>query len=155
MVLEYLEGQPLSRVLKRGSEQGQPMPRSHHLRVLCDTLAGLDYAHEIADFDGEKLGIVHYDSPQNVFVTYEGQVKVLDFGIAKVANRANETQGQTEVGVVKGKIRYMAPEQMAGETIDRRADVFAVGVMLWEALAGEEALAERARRYGDEPRRKR
>lgn len=134
MVMEYLEGQALSQLIRRAKTSGG-LTRGVHLRVLCDALAGLHHAHDLADFNGEKLGIVHRDvSPQNVFVTYEGQVKVLDFGIAKAVNGAPTG---TQVGVIKGKIRYMAPEQMEGEAIDRRADIFSVGVMLWEALTGE------------------
>ena len=101
--------------------------------VLKETLGGLHHAHESADLDGTKLRIVHRDvSPHNVMITYDGAVKVLDFGIAKAADSVEETQ----TGVVKGKATYMAPEQAMREPIDRRADVFAVGVMLWQALTG-------------------
>ena len=132
MVMEFLDGQPLSSVIKKASSKGR-LSRGAHLRILCDALAGLHYAHELADFDGKKLGMVHRDvSPQNIFVTYDGQAKVLDFGIAKIISGNAE---HTQTGIVKGKLRYMAPEQMVGATIDRRADIFAVGVMLWEALA--------------------
>jgi serine/threonine-protein kinase len=134
MVMEYLEGQPLSHVYARGRKNGQ-LPLTMYLRVLCDALAGLHYAHELADFDGKPLNLVHRDvSPQNIFVTFDGQVKILDFGIAKAAVNA---PNQTETGVLKGKVRYMAPEQIAGETLDRRADIFAVGAVLWEILADE------------------
>jgi eukaryotic-like serine/threonine-protein kinase len=132
LVMEYLEGQPLSQVIVRG--KGAGFTTAMHLRVLIDALAGLHRAHELADFDGTPLAVVHRDvSPQNVFVTVEGQAKVLDFGIAKLERSLVETS----VGTVKGKLRYMAPEQVAGEKLDRRADVYAAGVMLWEALAGE------------------
>jgi serine/threonine-protein kinase len=102
--------------------------------ILCEVLGGLHHAHELNDFDGTPLHVVHRDvSPHNVFVTYDGQVKVVDFGIAKAAGRVQETAD----GVMKGKIAYMAPEQAMGELdIDRRADVFSVGVMLWEAVTG-------------------
>jgi serine/threonine-protein kinase len=134
MVMEYLEGQPLSQLFAR-ARKTHAVPTEMYVHILCDTLAGLHYAHELADFDGTKLNLVHRDvSPQNVFVTFDGQVKILDFGIAKAAvNAANET----ETGVLKGKLRYMAPEQIAGEQLDRRADLFAVGAILWEALADE------------------
>jgi serine/threonine protein kinase len=132
IVMEYLEGQPLSNLLIRG-RTGQ-LSLGAHIRIITDSLAGLHYAHEVTDFDGTPLGVVHRDmTPHNVFVTFEGQVKVLDFGIAKLGTSMIETQA----GVIKGKLRYMPPEQISGEAIDRRADIYAVGVMLWEAAAGE------------------
>jgi eukaryotic-like serine/threonine-protein kinase len=130
LCMEYLEGQPLARIYRRAQRQNEDVPLAVSIRVICDVLAGLHYAHELADYDGTSLGIVHRDvTPSNVFVTYEGQVKVVDFGIAKAARRSTETR----TGVVKGKMKYMPPEQAMGVSVDRRADVFAVGVMLWEA----------------------
>src|SRR5260370_29888103 len=130
IVMEYLEGQTLANVLQRAKGQ---MSLALHLRVIIDSLEGLHHAHELSDFAGKALGLVHRDmSPQNVFVTFDGQVKVLDFGIAKVVN----SQAQTSTGVLKGKVKYMAPEQMLGPKIDRRADLYAVGVMAWEAATG-------------------
>jgi len=132
LVMEYLDGQPLSQVIVRGKQGGFTL--AMQLRVLVDALAGLHAAHELADFDGTPLGVVHRDvSPHNLFVTVEGQAKVLDFGIAKL----ERSMVETEVGTVKGKLRYMAPEQVAGDKLDRRADVYAAGVILWEALTGE------------------
>ncbi len=129
IVMEYLEGQPLSAVL--GNEPSD-FPLSLRLHALTKLLAGLHAAHELKTYDGEPVHLVHRDvSPHNVFVLYDGQVKVLDFGIAK----ASDSKLETEAGILKGKIRYMAPEQLAGDAQDRRADLFAVGVMLWEALA--------------------
>ena len=128
IVMEYLDGQPLHVIL--GDES---LPRGMYLHVITKLLAGLHAAHELRDYAGTPLDLVHRDvSPHNVFVLYDGQVKVLDFGIAKAAG----SEVHTLTGELKGKIRYMAPEQLRGETIDRRADIFAVGVMLWEALAG-------------------
>ena len=96
--------------------------------------AGLHYAHALKGYNDEPLGVVHRDvSPQNVFVTYDGQVKLLDFGIAKTADAEHLTQ----VGVIKGKLDYIAPEQLRGEPLDGRADVFALGAMLWEAVTGK------------------
>src|SRR5205823_13755315 len=116
----------------RGRQSGFTL--AMQVRVLCDALGGLHAAHEAVDFDGTGLGVVHRDvSPHNLFVTVEGQTKVLDFGIAKL----HRSLVETEVGTVKGKLRYMAPEQIAGGKLDRRADVYAAGVILWEALAGE------------------
>ncbi len=131
LVMEYLQGQALSDIRTR---MGASLDREMHLRILSEALAGLHYSHELKDYDGTPLGVVHRDmTPHNVFVTYEGQVKVLDFGIAKLEKSLVETM----TGVIKGKLRYMPPEQIAGERVDRRADVFAVGVMLWEAATGQ------------------
>ena len=130
LTMEYLDGQPLHRILNRARGR---FSRQMYLSVLTDVLNGIQYAHDLKDFDGTPLDIVHRDvTPHNVFVTYEGQVKVVDFGIAKAAGRSSETRH----GVVKGKVAYMAPEQASGATIDRRVDVFAIGVMAYEAAIG-------------------
>lgn len=132
IAMEYLEGQPLNRVLHRIGRDGG-LTLSMHLRIIIDMLVGLHHAHELTDFDGTPLNVVHRDvTPHNVFVTYDGQVKVVDFGIAKAMNSSAETR----LGVVKGKVAYMAPEQARGERVDRRADIFSAGVMLWEAATG-------------------
>ncbi|XYH98723.1 serine/threonine protein kinase [Sorangium sp. So ce1128] len=132
LVMEFLDGQPLSNVLAAGRGS---LPLAMHLQIITHALSGLHHAHELEDFDGQKLNVVHRDmTPHNIFVTYDGHVKILDFGIAKL-DRGSDYQ--TETGVIKGKIRYMAPEQMMGEKLDRRADLYAVGVMLWEAATGE------------------
>jgi serine/threonine-protein kinase len=131
IAMEYLEGQTygtLLRKLGRGN-----LALAHHIDVLIQVLAGLHYAHEFVDYDGTPLGIVHRDvTPQNVFLTYDGLVKLVDFGVAKAACQNHETRA----GVIKGKLAYLAPEQATAAPLDRRADIFAVGVMLWEALAG-------------------
>ena len=132
IAMEYLDGQPLHRIQYRSKDSAE-LTREMQYFVVSEVLAGLHHAHELADYDGTPLHIVHRDmTPHNVFVTYEGQVKVVDFGIAKAAGRASETRQ----GIVKGKVRYMAPEQARGGQVDRRADLFAVGVMLWEIAAG-------------------
>jgi eukaryotic-like serine/threonine-protein kinase len=130
LVLEYLEGHTLAELLRRvGRAQ---MPLEEHLWVLCQVLAGLHHAHQLADYDGQPLGIIHRDvSPSNVFITHDGAVKLMDFGIAKAAGAVSST----ERGTVKGKLGYGAPEQFRAGKIDARADVYSVGVMLWEALA--------------------
>jgi eukaryotic-like serine/threonine-protein kinase len=136
IAMEYLDGQPLNRVFARARQDKSEVPLGIALHILCDVLAGLQYAHDLEDYDGSPLHVVHRDiSPQNVFVTYDGQTKIVDFGIARAARRMVETQ----VGVLKGKISYMAPEQAFSPScdIDGRADVFSVGVMLWEAIAGK------------------
>jgi serine/threonine-protein kinase len=130
IAMEYLEGQSLKRLLRRACNEGTAVPLHYQLHVVMQMLEGLHYVHEATDFDGSPLNLVHRDvSPHNVFITYEGQVKVVDFGIAKAMGSTNNTRS----GVLKGKVAYMAPEQSCGERVDRRADVFSAGVMLWEA----------------------
>ncbi len=131
IAMEYLDGQPLTRVLNRLRDSGG-LSIPLRLRILSSVLAGLDHAHALTDLDGTSLGVVHRDvSPQNVFVTYVGQVKLVDFGVAKTLAASHHTCP----GALKGKLAYMAPEQLQAGPIDRRADLFAVGVMLWEMLA--------------------
>jgi serine/threonine protein kinase len=141
IVMEYLAGQPLHRIERRAG-RGLPLPM--RLAILLDALEGLHYAHEATDFDGAPLGVVHRDvSPQNVFVTYDGQVKIMDFGIA----RAEGNLASSRHATISGKAAYMAPEQTQPGAVDRRADVFGVGVMLYETLTGERywgALGEEA-----------
>ena len=128
--MEFLDGQPLSEVMKRALHDPS-ISLAVRLRILCGALAGLHYAHELRDYDGSAFEIVHRDiSPQNVFVTYDGLVKVVDFGIAKAADASTFTQP----GIFKGKFPYASPEQIKGLAVDRRADVFAMGVLLWEAV---------------------
>ncbi|MET0792712.1 MAG: serine/threonine-protein kinase, partial [Polyangiaceae bacterium] len=133
MVMEYVEGVSLSQVLSRTEHR---LPIRLHVHVIMQILAGLQYFHELRGEDGNPLNGIHRDvSPQNVLVMHEGAVKVLDFGIAKVSGTADADA--TRAGVIKGKLNYMPPEQLLGDTtIDRRADIFPVGVMLWEAFAG-------------------
>ena len=134
MVMEYLEGQSFSSILRRARHEKSPVPMQLHLRGLADALQGLHYAHELKDFDGTPLNLIHRDvSPQNIFVTYDGQVKMLDFGIAKAITSSSETKA----GVIKGKIAYMAPEQFLGEKLDRRVDIYAAGAVLWQAATGQ------------------
>jgi serine/threonine-protein kinase len=133
IAMEYLRGRSLRQVSGRLAPQGG-LSLALQISVLADVLAGLEYAHELKDERGAPLGIVHRDvSPQNVFVTYGGAVKLVDFGIAKSVAASHRTRP----GVMKGRLAYMAPEQMrAAASVDRRADLFSVGVMLWEAAAG-------------------
>jgi serine/threonine-protein kinase len=157
LAMEYLDGQSLSTVLERTSRPSSArLSRAMHIQILCDALEGLHYAHGLLDYDGSSFQVVHRDvSPQNVFVTYHGQVKVVDFGVAKVANASVKTAP----GMFVGKFSYAAPEQVLGNPVDARTDVFAVGVMLWEAIAGRpfsdqmpNPAACRARALGLEPR---
>lgn len=132
IAMEYLDGQPLSALWERARAHTE-LTLPLQLYVLCEVLSGLHYAHELRDYDGSSLHVVHRDmSPQNVFITFHGQVKVVDFGVAKARNASTFTTP----GVFKGKLAYAAPEQALGRPVDARADVFAVGVMLWEAIAG-------------------
>jgi serine/threonine-protein kinase len=132
--MEYLDGQPLHRILHRMRGAGKSS-RALLCAALAEVLAGLDYAHNLEDFAGKPFKIVHRDvTPQNVFITYAGVVKVVDFGIAKATGRSTETRE----GVIKGKVAYMSPQQALGMgNLDARADVFSVGVMLYEAAIGE------------------
>jgi serine/threonine-protein kinase len=133
LAMEFLQGQNLASILNRRGLNDERFDFACIAYVLAEVLAGMEYAHELADYDGTPLRMVHRDlSPPNVFVTYDGQVKVLDFGIAKALDSTVETR----TGIILGKTRYMAPEQALGEQLDCRADLYAVGVMLWEAAAG-------------------
>jgi serine/threonine protein kinase len=136
IVMEFLEGQSLSELLHaaRARRRGSPVVWA---KIIADALAGLHYAHELSDYDGTPLRIVHRDvSPQNIVVTYDGAVKLVDFGVAKAAVNAAKTESQ----MIKGKLAYMAPEQVEpikGTPLDRRADVFSMGIVLWECLTGK------------------
>jgi serine/threonine protein kinase len=135
IAMEYLEGETLESCL-RAAQAKRPggLSLAVFLRVVCEVLDGLHFAHDLTDFDGQPLNVVHRDiSPHNIFVTYEGVPKLLDFGIAKAA----DSSGETRTGIIKGKVAYMAPEQLrSARRIDRRADIFAVGVILWRAITG-------------------
>jgi len=131
-VMEYVPGKSLARIQRTYRKKGARVPLEMALYIVMQMLDGLAYAHELKGPDGKPLGIVHRDiSPQNILVTGDGWVKIIDFGIAKAARRIT----QTMPGIIKGKFAYMAPEQLKGQT-DHRADIFATGVVLWETLAG-------------------
>ncbi|MFO0679030.1 MAG: serine/threonine-protein kinase [Polyangiaceae bacterium] len=134
LAMEYVEGQTLRDVLVAAKSAGIVVDPAIVLRIVADALSGLHYAHELRDFDGTALGIIHRDiSPHNVVVSYEGDPKLIDFGVAKISGRV----GQSDGSMLTGKVGYMAPEYIDGNRIDRRADLFSMGVVLWEALAGE------------------
>jgi len=133
LVMDYVEGDTFSGLLRRGRAANEPMPQRVAMHVLLDALAGLHAAHETHDSEGKPLHIVHRDfSPQNILVGTDGISKLTDFGIAKAASRV----GHTSTGVLKGKIAYMSPEQARGLPLDRRADVWAAGVLAWEIVVG-------------------
>jgi serine/threonine-protein kinase len=134
IAMEYLHGEPLREVMRRTEELGRPTPPEIACRVIADAAEGLHAAHELLGDNGEKLGLVHRDvTPHNLFVNYDGSTKVVDFGIAKFRSRT----AKTRAGMLKGKVAYMSPEQVAGASVDRRADIFSLGVVLWELTTGQ------------------
>lgn len=134
IVMEYVNGVDGFRLAKRAKKQGQLLPVDVCAYVMAEVCAGLDYAHRRRDEQGRPLNIVHRDvSPQNVLISFDGEVKVTDFGIAKAALSEEET----EVGVIKGKYHYMSPEQAWGDPVDARGDVFSAGLVLYELLSGD------------------
>jgi serine/threonine-protein kinase len=138
LVMEYVDGAPLSSLLRSGDEGSTPVDPKYAVHIVRDALYGLHAAHEATDEKGLPLQLVHRDvSPQNILVGVDGVARVLDFGIAKAVGRLQDTDS----GQIKGKVAYMAPEQLIGQSVDRRADVFAAGVVLWEALAGRRLFA--------------
>ncbi|MDX2012790.1 MAG: protein kinase [Myxococcaceae bacterium] len=133
IAMEYIHGEDVRKVWKQAERQGTQIPLPLICRIIIEACAGLDYAHKKADPGGRPLNIVHRDiSPQNILVSFEGGVKVVDFGIAKAADQATVTKS----GVLKGKYSYMSPEQAQGKPVDARTDVFALGVVLYELLTG-------------------
>jgi serine/threonine protein kinase len=133
LVLEYVEGESVGGLMRRLWSRGEPLPYWLAAHIVAEACSGLHAAHELTAPDGTPREIVHRDvSPQNVMITYAGDVKVLDFGIAKARDRASNT----EAGQVKGKYEYMSPEQCRGKPLDRRSDVFALGILLYELSVG-------------------
>ena len=134
LVMEWVDGDALTKLLSAVSKRQKKTPLGIILRVLADTCGGLHAAHELRGKDGALLGVVHRDvSPQNILVSGRGVAKLIDFGIAKARDR---TSGDTSAGLVKGKVKYMAPEQALGKHLDRRVDVWAVGAILYRVVAG-------------------
>jgi serine/threonine protein kinase len=133
IAMEYLFGKDLRTVALQAEKKQQCLGLENVLYIVSRICAGLDYSHKLKDLQGRALNIIHRDiNPQNIFITYDGQVKIIDFGIAKAASY-NST---THEGLVKGKLAYMSPEQANGEVVNHRVDIFASGVILYELLAG-------------------
>lgn len=131
IAMEYLFGKDLRFTFKRTIEKNISIDIEISLYIVSQLLSGLDYAHTLNDFSGKPLKIIHRDiGPQNIFITYDGQVKIIDFGIAKAATQDTNTQ----IGTIKGKVSYMSPEQANGDVVDHRSDVFSAGIVLYELL---------------------
>lgn len=133
IVMEFLHGHDVRDLMRALAHDGAPLPLEHALSIVLGVSNGMSYAHNRTDLEGRPLEIVHRDvSPHNVFVTFDGQVKLIDFGVARAAMRRTNTVS----GTIKGKLGYMAPEQVLGEAVDCRADLFALGVILYELTTG-------------------
>lgn len=134
IALEYINGRDLRAIFQKCQQAGRPMPVAQACYIIMKICEGLDYAHNKKDKYNRPLNIVHRDvSPPNILVSFEGEVKLIDFGVAKAAGRASRTQA----GILKGKFGYMSPEQVRGMPLDRRSDVFSVGVVLFEILTNQ------------------
>ncbi|HEV3032441.1 MAG TPA: serine/threonine-protein kinase, partial [Polyangia bacterium] len=134
IALEHVHGKDLRSIFDRLRGKGEVMPIQQACHVIMQVCEGLDYAHNKRDAQGRELHLVHRDiSPQNVLIGYEGEVKLIDFGIAKAAGKASKTQA----GILKGKFGYMSPEQVRGLPIDRRSDIFSMGIVMYELLTNE------------------
>ncbi|KYF94942.1 hypothetical protein BE20_05015 [Sorangium cellulosum] len=134
IAMEYLHGEPLREVMRRAEERRLRISPELAARICSDAAEGLHAAHELRGKNGQLLGLVHRDvTPHNLFLTYDGYTKVVDFGIAKVADRLSSTRA----GTLKGKLAYMSPEQVRGNEVDRTTDVFALGVVLWELTTNQ------------------
>jgi eukaryotic-like serine/threonine-protein kinase len=137
LAMEYVDGDALSKLRRAWQKQGTTPPAGVILRILADACSGLHEAHELRGDDGKSLDIVHRDvSPHNILVSIKGVTKLIDFGIAKARDRL---ASETNAGVLKGKIQYMAPEQALGRPVDRRADIWAIGASLYHLLTGKPA----------------
>jgi eukaryotic-like serine/threonine-protein kinase len=135
LVMDWIEGVPLNQLMKAARAKGGGVPIQVAVRIAMQACAGLHSAHELKDKDGALVGLVHRDvSPQNILVTYDGVTKVVDFGVAKATAMGT---GATVAGQIKGKVAYMAPEQIKGGSLDRRVDIFALGIVLYALTTGK------------------
>ena len=138
IAMEYIDGKDLRSILRGLEEKQQRLPLGLALYIASRLAAALDYAHRKRDFQGRAMALVHRDvSPQNVLISFEGDIKLCDFGIAKAASKASHTHA----GALKGKLQYMSPEQAWGKDIDHRSDIFSLGLVLYEMLTGRKAFA--------------
>jgi len=134
IAMEYVHGRDLRSILRQSVERALPLPRELAVLIASKVAAALDYAHRKKDDQGQKMRIVHRDvSPQNILISFEGDVKLTDFGIAKAATKATAH----ESGALRGKLLYMSPEQAWGKAMDRRSDIFSLGLVLYETLTGQ------------------
>ena len=134
IVMEWIDGEPLSALMRTRPPGDRKLPFGIGVKVMMDVCAGLHAAHELKDETGQPAGLVHRDvSPQNILITYDGVVKLVDFGVAKTLAMSS---AQTSAGQIKGKVPYMAPEQVLGNPLDRRVDVFSAGVVLYQLTTG-------------------
>jgi serine/threonine protein kinase len=135
MALEYVHGKDLRNIWERCRSLGRPMPVPQACFIVMKVCEGLDYAHRWRDSSGQERELVHRDvSPQNILVSYRGEVKLTDFGVATARGRA---AGKSQAGLLRGKLGYMSPEQIRGLPLDHRSDIFALGTVLFEVLTGE------------------
>ena len=133
IAMEYLNGKNLQLLIKNSQKKGLPLGKENILHIISCICNGLHYAHTQKNFKGEPLNIIHRDiSPPNIFISYEGEVKIIDFGVAKAASQNTSTR----MGVIKGKVGYMSPEQAEGKKLDSRSDIFAIGSIFYELLVG-------------------
>jgi len=133
IAMEYVSGRDMSRILPKAEKQGIPFPMIYALKIASNALEGLYYAHTKTDAYGNQLNVVHRDiTPENILVSYDGTVKIVDFGIAKATTQLE----QTRAGEIKGKLSYMSPEQAMGKPLDHRSDIFAIGAVLYEWITG-------------------
>jgi len=134
IAMEYVHGRDLRSILKRAADKGTAVPRDLAVLIASKLCSALDYAHRKKDDQGQKMKIVHRDvSPQNILISFDGDVKLTDFGIAKAATKATAH----ESGALRGKLLYMSPEQAGGKPMDRRSDIFSLGLVLYEMLTGQ------------------
>ena len=134
IAMEFIDGYDLTRLLVRSKTRGLSIPAHIAVRIVADACAGLDYAHNFVDREGNRVGLVHRDiSPHNLLISRNGVVKLVDFGVAKAASSVHKTQ----TGMVKGKLAYLSPEQIHAKVLDGRSDIFAMGIVLYELLTGE------------------
>jgi serine/threonine protein kinase len=134
IAMEYLFGKDLFTIFRRSAENNTPLSPHQSLTIAAKICAGMNYAHNLKDYQQRPLKIIHRDlTPHNIFLTYDGKVKIIDFGVAK----AELSDNRTQIGMVKGKVSYMSPEQLGEQELDNRSDIFSIGILLYEMLSGQ------------------